>query len=91
MLFLIIGVHLSAASYEEEKNGGHLAGSVGRAWGSWSQGHEFESHIGRRDYLKKEEEEEEEKEEEEKNGNTTRTNLCTLTYTLEFGGRGWCA
>ena len=32
---------------------GHLAGSVGRAGNSWSQGGEFKHHAGHRDYFKK--------------------------------------
>lgn len=30
----------------------HLTGSVGRVWDSWSWCHEFEFHVGCRDYVK---------------------------------------
>ena len=39
-------------SYEDWNIQGHLAGSVGRAYNSWSQGCEFKLHIGCSDYLK---------------------------------------
>lgn len=49
---LQLKVHLNFGGTKTWKMGGQLAGSVGRAYDSWSQGYKFELHIRYRDYLK---------------------------------------
>ena len=40
-------------SEKKTQTEGHLDGSVGNTYDSWSQDHEFEPHVGYKAYLKK--------------------------------------